>query len=387
MRYPHAREQIEMDTPASRHLVVSAVNLTEGGTLTVLIESLDAAVATLGDEWRITALVHDHRLIANQRVRTIAFPRAKRRWVNRIWLEWYGFRALSRELKADLWFSLHDMTPLVEAKRQAVYFHNPSPFYKPSFTEARFDPVFFVFNKMYMRLYALFVRRNDAVIVQQSWLRDAFRERLGHPNIVVAHPDTREIARGGARRAGAGSLRQPTPDRPLRLLYPALPRVFKNMEVLCEAWKLLPLELGRLINLRLTFDRKEGRWARELADRYGGLAGISLLGRRDRAKMTTEYEDCDLVLFPSRLETWGLPISEAKSFGKPLLVADLPYARETVGTYDAVSFAAPNDAGAWADQFTAMATGAWTPDGHVAVPPAQPFFGDWPSLWNYLVKL
>lgn len=376
-----------MNVKESRHLVVSAVNLTEGGTLTILIESLDAAAATLGEEWRITALVHDHQLITNQRVRTIAFPSAKRRWVNRMRLEWFGFRALSRELKADLWLSLHDMTPLVEAKRQAVYFHNPSPFYRPSFTEARFDPVFFAFNKMYMKLYALFVRRNDAIIVQQSWLREAFRERLGHPNIVVAHPGNCEVGRDEVRSTNSGLLRRPTPDRPLRLLYPALPRVFKNIEVLCEAWKLLPPELARLLNLRLTFDSKEGRWARELANRYGGLTGISLLGRRDRAEMRAEYKNCDLVLFPSRLETWGLPISEAKSFGKPLLVADLPYARETVGTYDAVSFAAPNDADVWANQFRSMAFGAWTPDGHVSASPAQPFFNDWPSLWHYLVKL
>lgn len=376
-----------MTTTPSRHLVVSAVGLTEGGTLTVLIDSLDAAAATLGDEWRITALVHDRRLIANPRVQTIAFPRAKRRWANRIWLEWVGLRGLSRELKADLWLSLHDMTPLVEAKRQAVYFHNPSPFYRPSLTEARFDPVFFAFNKLYMRLYAKFVHRNDAIIVQQSWLRDAFRRRLGHPNIVVAHPTGQAMKGGAARRTGAVTLRRPTPDRPLRLLYPALPRVFKNVEVLCEAWKLLPPELARLVDLRLTFDGEEGRWARELADRYGGLTGVNLLGRRDRAQMTAEYEGCDLVLFPSRLETWGLPISEAKSFGKPLLVADLPYAHETVGTYDAVSFAVPDDVGAWADQFRSMATGRWTPQGQVAAPPAPPFFSDWPSLWRYLVEL
>lgn len=369
----------------SRHLVVSAVNLTEGGTLTVLIECLDAAAATLGDEWQITALVHDDRLITNERVRTLAFPRAKRRWVNRMWLEWIAFRKLSREMNADLWLSLHDMTPLVEAKRQAVYFHNPAPFYKPNLTEARFDPVFFAFNKLYMRLYALFVQRNAAVIVQQSWLRDAFKKRLGHPNIVVAHPSRPMIDQGA--QTGAVSIRRPTPDSPLHLLYPALPRVFKNIEVLCEAWQLLPPELAQLVNLRLTFDRKEGRWAKELADRYEGLAGVSLLGRLDRSEMTAEYEACDLVLFPSRLETWGLPISEAKSFGKPLLVADLPYARETVGTYDAVSFVPVDDAAAWAKQFEAMATDGWTPDGQVADPPAQPFFSDWRSLWRYLIRL
>jgi glycosyltransferase involved in cell wall biosynthesis len=46
----------------------------------------------------------------------------------------------------------------------------------------------------------------------------------------------------------------------------------------------------------------------------------------------------DCLLFPSKLETWGLPITEAKGFEKPVLLANLPYAKETVGNYDKVSF-------------------------------------------------
>lgn len=381
----HVAETLTGTTTTSRHLVVSAVNLTEGGPLTILIESLDAAAATLDSEWRITALVHDEKLIANDRVQTRAFPHSKKRWLNRIWLEWFGFRKLSRELKADIWLSLHDITPVVYTKRQVVYCHNVAPFYRPSFTEAWFDPVFLVFNKLYMWLYAMFIHRNDAVIVQQSWLREAFRKRFGHPNIVVAHPSKHSMANMQGREAAP--LRAPTPGQPLRLLYPALPRVFKNMEVLCEAWRLLPRELAPLINLRMTFDGSEGRWARELTERYGDLPGITFLGRRNRTEMTDEYEGCDLVLFPSRLESWGLPISEAKSFGKPLLAADLPYAREAAGSYRSVSFAPPDIPQFWADQFALMATGAWKPEGHMATLPDHPFFNDWPSLWQYLLKL
>ena len=46
----------------------------------------------------------------------------------------------------------------------------------------------------------------------------------------------------------------------------------------------------------------------------------------------------DCLLFPSKVETWGLPISEAKAYKKPMLLADLPYAKETCGVYEEVSF-------------------------------------------------
>jgi hypothetical protein len=44
------------------------------------------------------------------------------------------------------------------------------------------------------------------------------------------------------------------------------------------------------------------------------------------------------------METWGLPISEAKNFNIPILAADLPYAHETIGMYKKVKFFDPLDA-------------------------------------------
>ena len=44
------------------------------------------------------------------------------------------------------------------------------------------------------------------------------------------------------------------------------------------------------------------------------------------------------MIFPSKLETWGLPITEYKLFNKPIIAADLPYAHETIGDYKKVIF-------------------------------------------------
>lgn len=370
----------------THRVVVSAVNFSEGGPLTVLLESLDAAAATLGPEWEIIALVHRADLVSNPRIRTIAFPDSKRSWLRRLSLEWFKFKHLSRELKPDLWLSLHDITPRVEARRQAVYCHNPSPFYKPTLQEARFDPGFMLFNLFYLHLYRRFIRRNHSVIVQQSWLRDAFRRYTGHPNIVVAYPGA-EVDRTLSDQADSRSaLRTPTPEQPLRLLYPALPRIFKNIETICDAIEALPAHHQSLVELRLTFDGSESKWAAELARRYGHLPNVKLIGRQDRVRMTAEYQACDMVLFPSRLETWGLPISEAKSFGKALLVANLPYAHETVGTYANVKFLSAIDHRFWTAEISDAVNGHWAPDGQQFDVPKDPFFSDWSSLWLYLTK-
>lgn len=370
---------------AQKHVVVSAVNFSEGGPLTVLQESLAAAVETLPAEWRITALVHRKDLISHPRVTTLEYPQSKRSWFTRLRFEWFEFKRLSRTLQPDLWLSLHDITPRVQARRQVVYCHNPSPFYQLTWREARLEPTFALFNLLYGQLYRVFISRNQAVVVQQDWLRIAFEQRYAHPNVVVAHPTSRPQGVSPAV-SHKPCLRLPTPSDPLVLLYPALPRVFKNFEVLCEAMKQMASDTCGLLELRLTLSGDENAYARDLFKRFASVKGVHFIGRQTRLQMAQQYSSCDVVLFPSRLETWGLPITEAQANSKPLLVADLPYAYETVGNYDAVTFLAAANSQAWAEAFTQLVSGRHIFGMQTRAVPQSPFAANWVELWQLLTK-
>ena len=50
------------------------------------------------------------------------------------------------------------------------------------------------------------------------------------------------------------------------------------------------------------------------------------------------YKSSQCLLFPSYLETLGLPLLEATSFGLPVLTVDLPYAREVMQNYERASY-------------------------------------------------
>lgn len=367
---------------AQKHVVVSAVNFCEGGPLTVLQESLEAAAQCLPPNWKITALVHCKDLITNPRIETLAFPQSKQSWFKRLWLEWVAFDRLSKSLRPDLWLSLHDITPRVRARRQAVYCHNPSPFHKLTWRDARMEPAFALFNLLYGRLYGAFLSRNHTVVVQQAWLRQAFRRLYAHPNVVVAYPmKPDEQVTGPAQAQAMGPY---SGSRPLVMLYPALPRVFKNIEVLCEAMKCLPPAVGGTVELRLTLSGAENPYASDLYQRFSSVPGVRFIGRQTRQQMAEEYRACDVVIFPSRLETWGLPITEAKALNKPLVVADLPYAHETVGNCSAVSFLSATDAQVWANVFEQMACGQHTFGSQTRTAPDAPFAADWPQLWRLL---
>ncbi len=357
-------------------IVVSAVNFTEGGPLTVLRESLASAVEVLPPEWEIIALVHDESLISLPRVRTVVIPDAKASWWRRLRWEWFGFSKLSQQWRPELWLSLHDITPRVHARYQAVYCHNPAPFYQVGLREMLQEPKLLLFNLFYASLYRLHIRRNRHVIVQQEWLRQEFLRRFGPLPMVVAHPSQDLSPTRGILKPAAHHV----------FLYPALARVFKNLEVIGEAVSLLQARGVRNFEVRLTIDGSENRYAHWLKQRYGQLPNLRFLGRQDRNQMLEHYKEASAMLFPSRLETWGLPITEAKQHQLPMLVADLPYAHETVGKYDLVSFFDPQSPEQLAQLMALMISGAWQPAGNRQRPPGHPFAAHWGELWARLIE-
>jgi glycosyltransferase involved in cell wall biosynthesis len=358
-------------------LVVSAVNFSEGGPLTILRDCLISAARTLPPEWEIIALVHDQRLINEPRVHLIAVPDAKSSWLRRLHHEWFGFRRISQNFKPDLWLSLHDITPRVTARRQAVYCHNPSPFYKLTLRETWLEPKLWLFNQLYRYLYQVFIRRNCWVVVQQAWMRDSFKRLYGPLPIIVAHPSV---------NLPEGHKCVEARTEKVIFLYPSLPRGFKNFEVLCEAAKILYDGVISGLEIRITLRGDENRYSKWLFAKYSYIPNLHFIGLQSKEQMDKQYSNATAVVFPSKLETWGLPISEAKLYNKPLLVADMPYAHETVGTYDQVSFFKPNDAKALANLMQQVLERRWQPEHAKAIEPLKPFTHNWDELWCLLTK-
>ncbi len=365
-----------VDVRRAKVLVVSGVNLVEGGTLKVMQHFLRSAREQLGPEWRIIALVNRTSLLQVEGIEALAFPRIKTGWVRRLWFEYWQCQALSRQLDADIWVALHDMTPRVQARRQAVYCHNPAPFYKVTLREAWLDPKLLAFKWLYGWVYRINIRRNDAVIVQQEWLRQEFRRRYGASNVVVAHP-VEEFRAGEHRRT----------DRSTSIFfYPALARPFKNFELLCEAVRLLNSRRAWHGELRLTVDGNENAYARKLVRRYGACTGIRFIGLQDAEGMRQQYAQSHCLVFPSRRETWGLPLTEAKALGLDILAADIHYARESIGTYERVDFFDVDDPEQLAQKMAAICDGTMVFPGQAPAPPAEPYAPDWTSLIKLLTQ-
>ncbi len=319
---------------SSKTIVISAVNLTEAGALTILKECLHYAANNLSNDYNIVALVNNKRVVFEKDIKYYEFPKAKKSWLNRLFYEYVYFYGFSKKLKPYLWFSLQDITPNVQSEITAVYCQNPTPFYSLPFMIVLSNLRLTLFNLFYKYLYRLNLRKNNFVILQQDWLRRKFKEMYGMDHIIVAYPDIKFISMRNSCQ----------PDGVFRFFYPAFPRICKNFDVVCKAASILYKDGISNFEVCLTIDGKENSYSKHIYRKYKDISNIKFLGLQSREKVFEIYHKTDCLVFPSILETWGMPITEFKQFSKPILLADMEYARETIGGYDKAKFFNPKDA-------------------------------------------
>lgn len=319
-------------------IVISAVNLTEGGPLTILNNCLSALSEYCAKHqgYEAIAIVNDKKLCLYANIQYIELKWPKKHWLNRILYEYVYLKSLSKRLNPILFISLHDISPSVTSKVKAVYCHNASPFYHSTIRNIKFNYKEYLFSLFYRYLYQINIHKNNFVIVQQKWLKDAFTEMFAieKEKIIVAKPLEElkhEVFVSNEKRDAC------------RFFYPAFPRTFKNFEVICKACCILEKEDIGKCEIVLTLDGTENQYSKYIYKTYSHLKNVSFRGLLSRDEVVSLYEKSDCLIFSSKLETWGLPISEFLGYNRPMLIADLPYARETSAGAELVSFFNPDD--------------------------------------------
>lgn len=361
-------------------IIISAINFSEGGPLTIYKECLKYLEENSLKEYEIIALVHNKDLFSEfkSKIEFIEFKDSKKSYLKRMYYEYFCFKKLSKKLKPYLWFSLHDMTPNVVADKRVVYCHNPMMFYKMTKEERKKSFKLFLFSKFYKYVYKINIKKNNYVIVQQNWIREEFKKIFKIDNVIVAHP---EVNLGDLKIDKSIEVEKNS------FVYPSFPRVFKNFEVICEAVKILESKNIKNFKVYLTIDGSENVYSKKIVAKYSQLECIEFIGLQSRESLMEYYNKVETVIFPSKIETWGLPITEAKEFKKKLILADLPYAHETLGNYENVFFfnsSSPQELASKMESVIKEKNINF--DGNVCEKIEQPYCNNWKELFEIILK-
>jgi len=225
---------------------------------------------------------------------------------------------------------------------QLVYIHQSLPY--GDFREFKW---FELKAKFYSRSIGLWmkwsIRKDTMILVQTRWMKEAVSRRLGVPiekiQVIVPNSERLDIKMNS----------QPNTDFSYRLFYPAVPIVsYKNNELLIRTLIDLKERTPSLFSrIKMIFtckpeDRILTKYYARLAKKWKVDRQIDWVGYLSREQMIKEYIGADMVLFPSKLETFGLPLIEAAYLGKPILVLNKPYAHDVLENYEGVSFLSDN---------------------------------------------
>lgn len=231
-----------------------------------------------------------------------------------------------------------------------LYFHQAIPLYP-----YRWNP--FLSNQrvlwMYKTVFRFFVKRSlkpdTEVFVQLECIKNRFSNtfKTDKSRIHVITPEGMSEA--------CPSTPSPMKVDPeyCNLIYPATPFLHKNHKVLIKALQILEKYKKFKINLYLTCTKVQ---VKDLCDLPLGDHGIRVtyLGYIHQEELKSLYRQVDALLFPSKIESFGLPLIEAASYGLPIAAADTDFAREVLCHYPGARFVPEDDPGLWAEQIAQL---------------------------------
>ena len=302
-------------------IVVNDIAASRGGAMTVLKQFYDY-IRRVDTENEWIFLLGDHYLEETQNIRVIIRQDVKSSWLKKIWFDCFAGRHFIDELKPDVVVSLQNIITFGVKAPQIVYVHQSIPFQNAkrfSFFKKR-ERVTAFYQHVIGGFIKASVKRADSVIVQTAWMKEAVAQKTHvSPNkIITAFPDV-----------SIPPLNERAPFEKNRFFYPTNNEIYKNIDAIIQACTLLNEQGDTDFEVTLTLPK-------------GTInqRNIVCIGSVPYDKMARYYTSSTL-LFPSYIETVGLPLLEAASLNGLVLCADCAYAREVLEGYENVRFFDP----------------------------------------------
>jgi glycosyltransferase involved in cell wall biosynthesis len=314
-------------------LLVYDVAADSGGAVTVLQSFYEEFRKDMENEYLFVLSVYE--LEETEHIKVLNFPWVKKSPLHRLYFDHVIAPKLVKQYNVDKVLSLQNIELPHAGVPQIVYEHNALPF-----AEYKFKP-WEAFRPWYSqqilgRMMKRSIRHAEKVMVQTNWMKDEIVRQCRIParRVEVKFPPVEML-----------------PTRPYHLdeekplfFYPANASAYKNHRTFLKACELLQEQGYENYEVIWTVTGEENdgiRAIRKTAEEKH--LPIRFTGPLPRQELFELYSRSILV-FPSYIETIGLPLLEARSANAYILAADCLYARDIVGDYERAEFFGALDA-------------------------------------------
>jgi len=337
------------DEHLEKTIVVNSTAAISGGALTILNEFI-AAIEKFSADKHFTFIFYtsvDFPDLKNPKIRIINLGR--KNYFERIFWDYFGFKSSLKNLKIlpDLIMSFQNCGVVYNKScPQLIYYHNSfclipykwNPFKKN-------QRILWFYTEIYPFFVQSLIQQKTRIIVQAEWIKKAFSTKFSVPlnRINVILPTVKKSYLDTYSNT----------SNQMILFFPATSFLYKNHSLLLDMMSYLKMKddlFYKDVKLIFTLDYSdivslgiEGKY-KEVQE------NILLMGYLNNEQMHKVYNDTKILLFPSRIETFGLPLVEAAYKNKFILCSDQAYAHETLEGYKKVEFIDNRDHVAWAER-------------------------------------
>lgn len=307
------------------NILVLDVAASVSGAVTVLKEYYKKALLDKANIYYFCVSVVP--LKCNDNVIVLAFPWIKKSWFHRLYFDFFVLKTIILKYEINRVISLQNLIIPFCKIPQIVYLHQAIPFSKYRFSLWR-EPKLWVYQNVIGCMIFHSLKRADKIIVQTNCMKDTVIRILKIPQgkILVNKPIV-TVPEG--RRFNKNKFCN-------RFFYPATGFSYKNHITLYRA--AMMLKQAGIKNFEIILTLAEIDLPVECKALHKELGNIvKLVGVLKYEQVVEEY--CKSVLvFPSYIETVGMPLIEAREVGAPIISVSEEFSHEILEGYNDVEY-------------------------------------------------
>ena len=336
---------------------VNATAATEGGALTILKQFLEEiSIYSKNKIYYIFCSLESLKSYENKNIKIINNIKGKK-WLDRIKWDLYGLKNWSKRknIKADLIISFQNTGVNYNRNiKQIIILNQSVPFTKKAdwnFLNSN-ERLLWFYKNIYKKIIKYSMKGSFCVVVPTECLKRAVMQQFNWDSsrVLVIKPILEQIEVKDIPKIDFK-------DDRFHMFYPANTAIYKNHELIINALKYIKENKPKIYNNLIIYFTFSGDLGINRTTELIGLAEklqviehiIFLPGKISYERILSFYKSCNLVVFPSYIESFPLPLIEAATFGLPILASDLDYAKEVIGGYKGAKFLDYKDSKLWAE--------------------------------------
>ena len=315
-------------------IMVFNVPAESGGALTILENFYDEVKHSKEDvEWIFVLSTPEFKETKN--IKVLNYKWIKKNWVFRLFFDYFVAPKIVKENSPDKIFSLQNVSIPRTNIKQTIYVHQPLPFTKVKFKFNK-NPKLWIYQNVIAKSIYRSIKKADKVIVQMNWFAEECEKKVkgSIKKIKVLPPKVfieKSIIEGINYKPDHEKLTT-------NFFFPAGSYVYKNHEVIVKACEELKSRGITDYSVMFTLNGNENTQISKLMKKKENLnLPIQFIGNLSKKDVYQEYLNSILV-FPSFIETFGLPLLEMRILNGKIIASDTNFSREILENYNSAEY-------------------------------------------------